>query len=80
MDAIFGNKQVSKREYEITASRDVYVPARDGVKICVDVFRPESRGKFPALVAMSAFNKDIQSDRIWPAASGAAHPGVMMHR
>jgi uncharacterized protein len=69
MDAIFGNKQTSKREYEITADRDIFVPTREGIKICVDVFRPEGKGKFPALVAMSPFNKDIQSDRIWPAAS-----------
>lgn len=69
MDAIFGNKQISKREHEILSDRDIFIPMRDGVKVCVDVFRPEGRGKYPALVAMSAFNKDIQSDRIWPAAS-----------
>ena len=69
MDAIFGNKQISKREHEIIANRDIFITMRDGVKICADVFRPDGRGKYPALVAMSAFNKDIQSDRIWPAAS-----------
>jgi predicted acyl esterase len=69
MDAIFGDKQLSRREHEIIAHRDIFVPVRDGVKICVDVFRPDGRGKYPALVAMSPFNKDIQSDRIWPAAS-----------
>jgi predicted acyl esterase len=69
MDAIFGNKQISKREHEVIAHRDIFVPTRDGVKICVDVFRPDGQGKFPALVTMSSFNKDIQSNRIWPAAS-----------
>ena len=69
MDAIFGNKQVSKREYEIAAERDVFVSMEDGTRICVDIFRPDSDGKFPALVAMSSFNKDVQSDRIWPGAS-----------
>jgi uncharacterized protein len=69
LDAIFGNKQISKREHEIVSTRDIFITMRDGVKVCVDVFRPETKGKYPALVAMSGFNKEIQSDRIWPGAS-----------
>jgi uncharacterized protein len=69
LDAIFGNKQISKREHEIVAARDINITMRDGVKISVDVFRPERKGKYPALVAMSAFNKEIQSEHIWPGAS-----------
>jgi predicted acyl esterase len=69
MDAIFGNKQVSKREFEVIAERDIMMRTSDGIELCVDIFRPDNKGKFPALVAMSGFNKDIQSDRIWPAAS-----------
>jgi predicted acyl esterase len=69
MDAIFSNKQVSKREHDIISERNIMVRTNDDIDICVDVFRPSGEGKFPALVAMSGFNKDIQSDRIWPAAS-----------
>ena len=39
---------------------DVMVPMRDGVKICVDVYRPDAPGKFPALLAFAIYNKDIQ--------------------
>ncbi|MFZ3224568.1 MAG: CocE/NonD family hydrolase, partial [Xanthobacteraceae bacterium] len=39
---------------------DVMVPMRDGVKICVDVYRPEASGKFPALLAVAIYNKDFQ--------------------
>ena len=39
---------------------DVMVPMRDGVKICVDVYRPEAPGKFPALLAFAIYNKDFQ--------------------
>ena len=39
---------------------DVMVPMRDGVKICVDVYRPEASGKFPALLAFAIYNKDFQ--------------------
>ena len=39
---------------------DLNVPMRDGVKICVDVYRPEASGKFPALLAFAIYNKDFQ--------------------
>jgi predicted acyl esterase len=38
---------------EIARDMDVMVPMRDGVKICVDVYRPEAPGKFPALLAFA---------------------------
>ncbi len=66
MVAIFPNKQISKREHEITANRDVFVTVRDGVKICVDVFRPDGRGKYPALVATSSFNVEDKQHRRCP--------------
>ena len=39
---------------------DVMVPMRDGVNICVDVYRPEAAGKFPVLLAFAIYNKDFQ--------------------
>ena len=67
-----GNGKISKREYEIVADRDVMIPVRDGIKIASDIFRPNSKGKFPALVATMPFNKEVQSQRIWPGASKVA--------
>jgi putative CocE/NonD family hydrolase len=46
---------------EITRDIDVMVPMRDGVEICVDIYRPKSAGKFPALLAFAIYNKDLQS-------------------
>ena len=69
MDAIIGTGKISKREYGIIANRNVSILMTDGVTIDVDIFRPDGKGKFPALVAVSAFNKDIQSDHVWPAAT-----------
>jgi len=40
--------------------RDVYVPMRDGVRLCVDIYRPEAAEKFPALLAFAIYNKDLQ--------------------
>jgi uncharacterized protein len=42
------------------AERDVYVPMRDGVNLCVDIYRPATEQKLPALLAFSIYNKDIQ--------------------
>ncbi len=44
----------------IARDLDVMVPMRDGVKICIDVYRPDAGGKFPALLAFAIYNKDIQ--------------------
>lgn len=40
--------------------RDVAVPMRDGVDLSIDVYRPETDGRFPALLAFSIYNKDLQ--------------------
>jgi uncharacterized protein len=41
--------------------RDVMVTMRDGVRLCVDVYRPDAPGKFPALLAFARHNKDMQT-------------------
>src|SRR6516225_7577914 len=45
---------------DIACDIDVTVPMRDGIKLCVDVYRPNATGKFPALLAFAIYNKDIQ--------------------
>ena len=42
------------------AERDVYVPMRDGVQVCADVYRPVEGGPVPALLAFAIYNKEIQ--------------------
>jgi len=37
----------------IVRDLDVMVPMRDGVQICVDIYRPKAEGKFPALLAFA---------------------------
>ena len=72
MDAIIGTGKISRREYEIISEYDVLVPMNDGVKINVNISRPDSKGKFPALVGMSPFNLDFQDEYIWPSAARSA--------
>jgi predicted acyl esterase len=66
MDAIIATGNLSKRQYGIMAQRNVSVPMSDGIHIDVDLFRPDHSGKFPALLAISPYSKELQSDRIWP--------------
>ena len=44
----------------LVEDRDVFVSMRDGVRICVDVYRPQSAERLPALLAFSVYNKDLQ--------------------
>jgi putative CocE/NonD family hydrolase len=51
---------VSQPRYEILLDEDVWVSTRDGVKLCVDIYRPDTQGQFPALVSFSGYGKDSQ--------------------
>jgi predicted acyl esterase len=57
-------KQVSRPQHEMIVERDVSVRMRDGVTLRADVFRPDSEGMFPGLLALSAYGKDCQSPDI----------------
>ena len=41
------------------------VPMRDGVHLAVDVFHPDADGKFPALVSVGPWSKELSSDLQW---------------
>ena len=43
------------------AHRDVMVPMRDGVSLCVDIYRPDTAEKLPALLAIAPYNKELLS-------------------
>lgn len=53
--------EASEKQYTMIDERDVMVAMRDGVRVAVDIFRPEDDGRFPALLAMSPYGKGIQS-------------------
>jgi predicted acyl esterase len=54
-------KLISQPQYAIKAEKDIFVPVRDGVRLALDLFRPDAPGKFPALLAMSAYGKELQA-------------------
>ena len=67
MDAIIGTGEISKREHEIVPILNQSISMSDGISLDIDIFRPDGTDKSPVLLAMSPFNKEAQSDRIWPA-------------
>ncbi|MBN1106725.1 MAG: CocE/NonD family hydrolase [Deltaproteobacteria bacterium] len=50
--------------YKMVQEKDVRVPMRDGVTLCVDIYRPDAPGKFPALLAIAPHNKDLQTPQV----------------
>ncbi|MEM2104002.1 MAG: CocE/NonD family hydrolase [Candidatus Bathyarchaeia archaeon] len=47
--------------FKVKVEKDVFVSMRDGVRLAVDVYRPDSYGRFPALLSMSPYGKEVQS-------------------
>jgi uncharacterized protein len=60
------NKEKAAPGCNICAQKNVYVVMRDGVKLACDIYRPDSDGKFPALLAMSPYGKEGQVQKIPP--------------
>lgn len=53
-------KEGSKPIYKMKPEKDIYVKMRDGIRSAVDIYRPDAKGKFPALLSMSPYSKDVQ--------------------
>jgi len=47
----------SSPEYKLVEFRDQMVPVRDGVKLAVDIFRPDAEGRFPVILCQTPYNK-----------------------
>lgn len=44
----------------VRMDQNVYITMRDGIKIAVDIYRPEADGRYPAIFSTSAYLKGIQ--------------------
>jgi uncharacterized protein len=55
----FPEDKLSKPMYKVKVEKDVMVTMRDGVKVAVDVYRPDAEGTFPCLYASSPYQKDL---------------------
>ena len=55
----FGPPPRAPSHQGLIAERDVFVAMRDGVRICVDIYRPDTSEKLPALLAFAIYNKEL---------------------
>ncbi len=53
---------VSTEQYRVIRERNVMVPMRDGVRLATDIYRPDTPGRFPALVTRGPYGKDGYAD------------------
>ena len=54
-------KALSRPRHKMTIEKDVKIKMRDGAILYADIFRPKAAGKFPAIVNISAYQKD----KVW---------------
>src|SRR5258708_246600 len=65
----------SFEEHSVAAVRGVRVSMRDGVRLSVDVYRPEAEGRFPGLLIQTPYNNNslgIMNRARWFARRGYA--------
>jgi putative CocE/NonD family hydrolase len=53
--------RTSERKYGVVVERDVSIRMNDGIQLDCDIFRPDGREKFPAILGVHAFDKFQQS-------------------
>ena len=57
----------SQPEYGVVVEKDIMVPMRDGVRLAVDVYRPDADvdQKFPIILSFAFWGKDVQEMARW---------------
>lgn len=60
-------KQTAGR-YPMVLDKDVEVPMRNGALLRANVFRPDAEGKFPVLMTLGPYGKDVHIQQFMPEA------------
>jgi predicted acyl esterase len=68
--------ETSKRQHHIISESNVFIPMSDGVHIDADVFRPDSPGRFPAILGVHPYEKKLQTDAMMPQGLNMANGGI----
>ncbi|MBP1698304.1 MAG: hypothetical protein H6Q41_3492 [Deltaproteobacteria bacterium] len=70
------NWQVSRRKYGIIRESSISIPMSDGIHIDADIFRPDSTERFPAILGIHQYDKELQSAPIFPTGFNMANGPV----
>lgn len=54
------HKLVSQPQYQVKVEKDIFVRMPDGIRIATDIYRPDAHGKYPALLGITPYSKDVQ--------------------
>lgn len=54
-------RNLSQPQYAVVQENDVAVPMRDGITLLADVHRPTTPGRYPVLIAVSPYPRQIQN-------------------
>lgn len=65
---------ISDVEADVIVEDDVGVVVRDGTRLSTKVFRPIEAGKYPVILALTAYGKDLGPDTYPAPARYAEHP------
>ena len=60
--------QTSPRAYDVVHDHDIEIPVSAGFALDCDVFRPNSSERFPVILCMFPFKKEMQFESVVPAA------------
>jgi len=66
-----GTAHEVRREHGLRIERNIAVPMRDGIRILVDVYRPDGpvgENSLPVIIGWSPYGKHNQSNKLWPQA------------
>jgi hypothetical protein len=61
---------LSPRRYEVEFERNVRIPVSAGIELDADVLRPDTDGRFPAILGGHAYAKDDQFAPLTPVGTG----------
>jgi len=55
----------SEPKYKMKIEKNVMVPMSDGVRLAVDIYRPDVEGRFPTVLSFGSWGKDICEMVLW---------------
>jgi putative CocE/NonD family hydrolase len=59
---------------------NVVIPMRDGVRLSADVYRPKKTGRYPAIVQIAAYNKELHAAGVPKGSNEVGSPPVIAGR
>lgn len=67
-------------KYDMRLDKDVAVPMRDGTNLCANVYRPDAPGRYPVIITLGPYGKDVHLSQFMPEAWEALkrrHPEIL---